>query len=77
MECRSSPSEAYRRHQWGQLIGMLPKVGLSKQDRQTAIIHPGTNHARAGEGIPAQSNAIALLNIAPLVLQRLKVHAAG
>lgn len=56
---------------------MLPKVGLSKQDRQIAIIHPGTNHARAGEGIPAKSNAIALLDIAPLILQRLKVHAAG
>lgn len=56
---------------------MLPKVGLSKQDHQTATIHLGTNHARAGEGIPAQPNSIALFDIAPLVLQRLVVHAAG
>lgn len=33
----------------------------------------GLYHARAGEGIPAQADAIAVLNVAPLVLESLKV----
>ncbi len=33
-----------------------------------------TNHARAWKGIPAQSDAITILDIAPLVLQRLVIH---
>jgi hypothetical protein len=33
-----------------------------------------TNHARAWEGIPAKSDTITILDITPLVLQRLVIH---
>lgn len=33
-----------------------------------------TNHARAWKGIPAESDTITILDIAPLVLQRLVIH---
>jgi hypothetical protein len=33
-----------------------------------------TDHARARKGIPAESDAITILDIAPLVLQRLVIH---
>lgn len=36
-----------------------------------------TNHARARKRIPAEPNAIAVLHIAPLVLQGLVVHVGG
>lgn len=53
---------------------MLPIVGFSKQERN-GHDNPGTtNHAGAGKGVPTQSNPIAILDIAPLVLQRLVIH---
>lgn len=33
-----------------------------------------THHARAGEHIPAQADAIAILHLAPLLLQSFVVH---
>lgn len=34
----------------------------------------GPYHARAGKRVPAESDAIAILDIAPLVLESLVVH---
>lgn len=34
------------------------------------------NHARAREDVPAEADAIAILNLAPLLLQGLVVHGA-
>jgi hypothetical protein len=34
-------------------------------------------HARAGEGVPAETDAISVLNVAPLVLERLEVGHFG
>lgn len=36
-----------------------------------------TNHARTGKSVPAESDAITLLEVGPLVLQGLVVHLAG
>jgi hypothetical protein len=33
-----------------------------------------TNHARAWKRVPAESDAIAILDIAPLIFQRFVVH---
>ena len=46
-------------------------------DEATAERHWGgraTDHARAGKHIPTQSDAIAILHLAPLVLERLVIH---
>lgn len=37
----------------------------------------GTDHARAGENVPAQANAIAVLDLAPLLLESFVIHCAG
>ena len=36
-----------------------------------------TNHTSAGEGVPAESDSIAVLHITPLILQRLEIHVVG
>lgn len=36
-----------------------------------------TYHARAGKRVPAEAEAISVLDLAPLVLERLKVGHAG
>jgi len=37
----------------------------------------GTDHARAGEHVPAQANAIAVLDLTPLLLESFVIHCAG
>ena len=53
---------------------MLPVDKLVKTGQ---VSSSQTNHARAWEGIPAESDSIAILNFAPLVLQRFVVHVGG
>ena len=62
-------------HQWERLVGKLPVNHIS-------ALHPSRRrclsyHARAGTRVPAETDAIPVVNVAPLVLERLKVGHAG
>ena len=54
-----------------QLAAMLPAQTVSIPCYQHVSAVP--YHARAGESVPAEPDAIPILNVAPLVLQRLVV----
>jgi hypothetical protein len=62
-------------HQWERLVAKLPVNRIS-------VLHPSRRrclsyHARAGKRVPAETDAIPVFNVAPLVLERLKVGHAG
>ena len=54
-----------------QQVAMLPALSVSIPHCRYTIVK--TYHARAGEGVPAEADAILVLNVAPLVLQGLVV----
>ena len=59
---------------WGQQAARLPVLQVSMLcvdiERCTAGV---PYHARAGQRVPTEANAICVLNLAPLVLERLEV----
>lgn len=55
----------------------MPPARTVSRDIQFGVqehIGSQTNHARAGKRIPAEPDAIAVFDIAPLVFQRFVVH---
>lgn len=62
-------------HQWGRLGGKLPvdRISTLRPSRRRRLSY----HARAGKRVPAETDAIPVFNVAPLVLERLEVGHAG
>jgi hypothetical protein len=67
----ASPSKGCREPRLEQLISKLPGE-LSEQNSRH--VHTGSNHARARKCVPAKPDAITVLDLTPLVFQRLVIH---
>jgi hypothetical protein len=68
---QASPSRVCKGLRWGRPDGKLPWGTLAQADRKQQVeIH----HARAWEGVPTKSNAITVLDLAPLIFESLVVH---
>jgi hypothetical protein len=68
----SSLSEACRGHRWAQRGARLPVAHISISSISMRPEKP-THHARAGECVPAETDAITILDLAPLVLESFEV----
>jgi hypothetical protein len=52
-------------------------AGISDQAAEARSNWAEADHARAGEDVPTQTDAIAILDLAPLLLQGFVVHGCG
>lgn len=77
MENPASLSEGCRRQQWGRPGEKLPIDTVLGIPRHLDMGRELPHHARARESVPAQSDAIAVLHITPLILQGLEIHRSG
>lgn len=72
---------ACREHRWALPAAKLPSTQISMLHVDDAPIERCTAglpyHARAGQRVPTEANAICVLNLAPLVLESLEVCHSG
>jgi hypothetical protein len=80
---RSSLSKVCRGRQWEQQGVTLPAARISissiavRPQKMLETARPSTHHARAGEGIPTQTDTVTVLDLTPLVLESFEVGHAG
>jgi hypothetical protein len=82
--CPSSLSKVCRGRQWEQRGERLPVARISissiavRPQKVLKTARPFTHHTRAGEGIPAETDTITVLDLTPLVLESFEVgHVDG
>lgn len=70
----ASPSTGYTKHRSVLRAGKPPAKSVSFWSQNAREWAGQTNHSGAGEDVPAETHAIALFDVAPLLLERLIVH---